>query len=100
MDIQRAKTHPGVAAVLSFVFSGVGQLYNGEIKKGMLHISLTTLGLVMVLMGALVLGVYLHFGNLTLKTAVASVLLIVAGGAIICIVGVHSIYDAYKNAVQ
>jgi TM2 domain-containing membrane protein YozV len=30
--------NPGLAAVASFFFSGLGQIYNGEIKKGFLLI--------------------------------------------------------------
>jgi TM2 domain-containing membrane protein YozV len=30
----RTKKNPGVAAVLSFFFAGLGQIYNGEIGKG------------------------------------------------------------------
>ncbi len=28
------RRHPGIAAVLSFVVPGLGQIYNGELKKG------------------------------------------------------------------
>lgn len=32
--------HPGIAAVLSFFWTGVGQIYNGQILKGILLIIL------------------------------------------------------------
>jgi TM2 domain-containing membrane protein YozV len=32
----KAQKNPGVAAVLSFFWSGLGQIYNGEIGKGVL----------------------------------------------------------------
>lgn len=32
----KAQKNPGVAAVLSFFWSGLGQIYNGEIGKGIL----------------------------------------------------------------
>jgi len=32
----RAQKNPGVAAVLSFFWCGLGQIYNGEIGKGVL----------------------------------------------------------------
>ncbi|MCI0531958.1 MAG: hypothetical protein L0Y74_08435 [candidate division Zixibacteria bacterium] len=32
--------NPGLAAVLSFFFTGLGQIYNGEIGKGILFIVL------------------------------------------------------------
>jgi len=36
MELQRTSPakNPGVAAVLSFFFSGLGQIYNGQILKG------------------------------------------------------------------
>lgn len=98
MSTPRAQSHPGVAAVLSFIFSGVGQIYNGEIRKGLVHIAVTTTGLVLVLVGALAFGVCLYAKCLSLKIAVASVAFMFIGGVIICVIGVHSIYDAYKNA--
>ncbi|WP_170008321.1 DUF5683 domain-containing protein [Bacillus fonticola] len=30
--------HPGIAAVLSFFIAGLGQIYNGQIVKGILFI--------------------------------------------------------------
>ena len=30
--------NPGVAAVLSFIYPGLGQIYNEEIKKGIIFI--------------------------------------------------------------
>ncbi len=90
--------NPGVAAVLSFIFSGIGQIYNGEIKKGLVMVFLTTLGLVSVLLGALILilGFYQNF--LSVKLVLISMLCLLSGGIIICWVGIYSIYDAYKRA--
>ena len=34
--VVRNPRNPGVAAVLSFFYSGLGQIYNGEIAKGVL----------------------------------------------------------------
>jgi TM2 domain-containing membrane protein YozV len=39
------RKNPGVAAVLSFFFSGLGQIYNGQIGKGLLFISAQTVSL-------------------------------------------------------
>ena len=97
--MQRRGTHPGVAAVLSFIFSGIGQIYNGEIRKGLIFVFLSTLGLVFVVLGALVLGFGLYQGFLTMKLAMGSLGSLALGGAVICWVGIYSIYDAYKNAL-
>ena len=32
---ERVRVNPGMTAVLSFFFSGLGQIYNGEIRKGL-----------------------------------------------------------------
>lgn len=99
MSVQRRGTHPGVAAVLSFVFSGIGQIYNGEIKKGLILVFLSTLGLVFVTLGGLVLVLGFYQGFLTMKLAMGSLVSLVLGGAVICWVGIYSIYDAYENAL-
>ena len=36
----RVVKNPGLAAVLSFFFMGLGQIYNGEINKGLIFVVL------------------------------------------------------------
>jgi TM2 domain-containing membrane protein YozV len=98
MNTQRAEAHPGVAAVLSFVFSGLGQIYNGQIRKGLWFVALATLGLTFVLLGASAIAAGLQYNFLNLKIAIASLAAIMIGGALVCWIGVRSIYDAYANA--
>jgi TM2 domain-containing membrane protein YozV len=69
--MQPAK-NPGVAAVLSFFFTGLGQIYNGKLGKGFAFIAL---GLLNVLL------VFVLIGLIT--------------GPIFWI---YNIYDAYKDA--
>jgi len=38
---------PGVAAVLSFLYAGLGQIYNGEIAKGVSFIIVYTISLLL-----------------------------------------------------
>jgi len=40
--------NPGVAAVLSFFFTGLGQIYNGQIAKGILFIVIQTINLLLM----------------------------------------------------
>lgn len=40
--------NPGIAIVLSFFFPGLGQLYNGEIKKGILFIVCYAISIVLM----------------------------------------------------
>ncbi len=92
------KNHPGLAAVLSFIFNGLGQLYNGDIKKGLVCMSLSALGMFIVIFSAILVGFNLY----TLKTITGSTIIgliaLLLGIVILAIVGIYSINDAYKRA--
>ena len=45
--------NPGLAAVLSFFFMGLGQIYNGQIAKGILFIIAYTISIILM---ALIIG--------------------------------------------
>jgi len=49
MELQRASLakNPGLAAVLSFFFSGLGQIYNGQILKGLLFMAVQVVNFVL-----------------------------------------------------
>jgi TM2 domain-containing membrane protein YozV len=64
--------NPGVAAIASFFFTGLGQIYNGEIGKGLIFI---------VIGGLLVLS-----------------MVILIGFILYPVFWVYNIYDAYKTA--
>ncbi len=98
MNEKKVENHPGVAAVLSFLFSGVGQIYNGQIAKGLFLVAWTVVGLVLVLLGALGLGAMLYQNIFLLKAVFLSGAMMAAGGAIVCATGIYSIVDAYKGA--
>lgn len=63
---------PGLAAVLSFFWPGLGQIYNGQIAKGLFFIVLAA-----------------AFGWLTV---------VVIGFVLYPILWIYGIYDAYKTA--
>lgn len=63
---------PGIAAVLSFFITGLGQIYNGQILKGLL------------LMGIQVINFLLMF--------------LIIGFITYPIVWIYGIYDGYKTA--
>ena len=69
--VQPAK-NPGIAAVASFFYAGLGQIYNGEIGKGILLIIVQTI------------NVFLMF--------------LIIGFFTFPIVWIYGIYDAYKTA--
>lgn len=64
--------NPGVAAVLSFLICGLGQIYNGQIGKG--------------------IGFFIAAGVSGLLCTV------VIGFILLPIVWIYNIYDAYKTA--
>lgn len=90
--------NPGVAAVLSFLYNGLGQLYNGQIKKGLLIISLSSGGIISTLVGAILIGHYFLTSLAFRLELVWGLVLLLAGIALIGCVGTYSIFDAYNNA--
>ena len=64
--------NPGIAAIASFFFAGLGQIYNGEIGKGLLLIIVQTV------------NVFLMF--------------VIIGFFTYPIVWIYGIYDAYTTA--
>ncbi len=68
------KKNEGIAAVASFLFVGLGQIYNGQIGKGILFF---ILGIVFVLLSFVLIGIPLYI-----------------------ILWIYNIYDAYNTARQ
>ena len=91
-------THPGVAAVLSFLFNGLGQLYNGQLKKGLLLIFFSALSMFIFLIGSMLIGYWLLGKFLFRQELILGLSLFVVGLILICILGLYSIFDAYKVA--
>lgn len=90
--------NPGFAAVLSFVFSGLGQIYNGQILKGLFLVALSTASLLSIIVGAVLIGYWLI--NRSLEKFILSFgsALFAIGLILVMIVGIYSILDAYKFA--
>ncbi len=70
--VQFTRKNEGIAAVLSFLFVGLGQIYNGEIGKGIMF---------------LVIGVILVF-----------TMLFLIGFILYPLFWIYNIYDAYNTA--
>jgi len=64
--------NPGLAAILSFFFTGLGQIYNGQIGKGILFIIIQIINIVLMFV---LIGVLTYF-----------------------IVWIWGMFDAYKTA--
>ena len=90
--------HPGVAAVLSFVFNGLGQLYNGEIKKGLIIMTVTSLCLIVIIIGAAVMLHWLLTKAFLVSEFIAGAIIFLAGVLAACVIGAYSITDAYRTA--
>lgn len=69
---EQSQKNPGLAAVLSFLFVGLGQIYNGQIGKGI---------------GLIILGIIS-----------AILILAVIGFVLVPLVWIYGIYDAHKTA--
>lgn len=87
----------GVAAVLSFIFCGLGQLYNGQIFKGLVIIFFAGLSLLFIVLGAVLIYFWFLQQAFLQLIWIGSALFII-GTIIICIISVYSIFDAYKQA--
>lgn len=94
---EKRNINPGFSAVLSFIYNGLGQLYNGQIKKGLVIIALSSVGIILTVLGAILIGHYL-WTNLMLRLELFWGLgLFVVGILLICCVGTYSIFDAYDH---
>ena len=98
---KRDYPNPGIAAVLSFLFTGLGQIYNGQIGKGLTLMSISMINMLMLVVGAVIATIFIidksttSTGNLMLGIALIAV-------SITCmaIAGFYNIYDAYHTAAK
>lgn len=90
--------NPRVAAVLSFIFSGLGQIYNGQIKKGLLIIAFSTASLLAIIIGAILIGYWLMFWLANKQGLFLGGGLFLIGLITVIILGIYSIFDAYTFA--
>lgn len=96
--MEHIESHPGLAAVLSFIFNGLGQIYNGQIKKGLVIIFFSSLSMFIFIMGAVLIGFWLYGKIVSSWQIVLGVFLFCLGLIIICVLGIWSIFDAYNAA--
>ena len=98
MSVQDSKTRPGTAAVLSFVFNGLGQLYNGQIFKGLLIISFSALSMLILIIGSILIAFWLLGRVVLIQFLIWGAVLFLVGLVCICVLGIYSILDAYRVA--
>lgn len=100
MNGKRFESHPGVAAVLSFLFNGLGQLYNGEIKKGLVIMTLTSASLIVIVLGAILMGHWLLTFKFPICEFIIGAVTFILGIVSACVIGIYSISDAYRQAAK
>ena len=98
--MDNTKPHPGTAAVFSFIFNGLGQIYNGQIKKGLMLITLSALSMLIFIFGAVLIG-YTIVGRAILPSSMLVGSILFAVGLVCAgIIGIYSIFDAYRVALK
>lgn len=83
---------PGEAALFSFLIPGVGQMYNGQVAKGV--------GLLLISTGAIVVGAAAsteHCGEFDCSRDTAP---LAVGGGVFLATWIYSMFDAYSTAKQ
>jgi len=92
--------HPGVAAVLSFIFNGLGQLYNGQIQKGLLIIFISAVSMLVLIIGSILIAFWLLGKVVSINALIWGLALFLIALVSICIIGIYSILDAYHTAAK
>jgi TM2 domain-containing membrane protein YozV len=98
MSENNPKVHPGTAAVLSFIFSGLGQLYNGQIFKGLVIIFFSAASIFIFILGSILIWFWLSGKSFLPQQLILGVVFFASGIISICILGIYSIYDAFLVA--
>ena len=95
---EKQKINPGLAAVFSFIFSGLGQIYNGQILKGLFIMSFSALGIIFVVVGFVQIGFCLASQLFGKQELLIGGLLLISGFLLITVLGIYNVYDAYNTA--
>lgn len=95
---QEKTGNPGVAAVLSFVFSGLGQIYNGQIYKGLAIIFFSAISMLFLVIGSVLIGYCLWTRTVLFREVTSGIALFIIGLIGVCILGIYSIFDSYRVA--
>lgn len=88
----------GIAAVLSFIFTGLGQVYNGHIAKGLFLMFITIITMMITVLGAVIVCYAVLRGSILGNNSILGITLMVVGLVTMVIVGIYNIYDAYNTA--
>ena len=89
--------NPGIAAVLSFFWPGVGQIYNGQMTKGLILVGINAICWLLNITLILSIVIILDATNI-LSGNICLIALI--GIPIQVVLGLYAIFDAYNTAVK
>jgi hypothetical protein len=98
MDDKRHRA--GIAAVLSFLFNGLGQLYVGKISQGLIIMTISAISMIFIIVGAVFVGHWILHRVFSVSELILGIILFVVGIIVACLVGIYSIKDAYKEALK
>ena len=90
--------NPGLAAVFSFIFNGLGQLYNGQLIKGLAIIFISILNMLIFIAGSILIGFWVLNKVVFAGQLAWGLVLFCIGLFFICALGIYSILDAYRVA--
>ena len=94
------KHRAGIAAVLSFLFNGLGQLYVGKINQGLIIMTISAISMIFIIVGAIFIGHWILFYAYSVAELILGIILFIIGAIVACIVGISSIKDAYREALK
>ncbi len=94
------KHRAGIAAVLSFLFNGLGQLYVGEIAKGLKVMVVSAVSMVFITVGGIFSCHWLLYKAYSIVQLALGIGLLFMGIIIACLMGIYSITEAYKKALE
>lgn len=83
MEVTAKKKNPGLAAIASFFIPGIGQIYSGEVRKGI---------------GFIIIGVIFGSTALILLLQHRMIGPFLVSGASYLLFWIYNIYDAYGTA--
>jgi len=92
------KKDPGLAAVFSFIFNGLGQIYNGQIFKGLSIVFFSVISIVGFIIGGVFTGYWLLEKVLFKGQLACGIILLIVNLIFICLIAIYSIMDAYRTA--
>ncbi|MEW6608320.1 MAG: hypothetical protein AB1414_12900 [bacterium] len=96
--LKRSVRDPGVAAVLSFCFNGLGQMYNGQIRKGINIMASSVLLMICVVITTIYLVYIFWLNPQQIVQLILWLILLALSITAVAILGIYSIYDAYNGA--